>query len=604
MPTAAEYREQLKQLLPPGQAFPRDPGTTLHDLLDGMSIELARVDERGFALPLEANPNTTNELLSDWERVAGLPDRCSGVLEETIQGRRNALLAKLASTGGQSIPYFISIAAALGYQVTITEFRPFRVGLSKVGDALTNGDWQFAWQVNAPETTVVSFRVGMSAVGEALRTWGAGSLECKIRQLAPAHTIPIFAYANSSLDLLFDSDTYLLNQQTSSFASLVTFTRAGAGGRWNAAGVYEMIASNLPRFDYDPITHAPLGILIEEPRTNILFQSAALENAYWNKSNCNVTVSATPAPDGSGFMRQLLASAPGSVALSKGPGAISSIHTESFFVKAGTCETCTLRFYDTIGEAARASFSLTTGAVLNSSGPVLAGFTITPVGGDIWRITLTADYSARSSAGLAVYLYVNSYIGAVAGESILAWGAQLEAGAFATSYIPTVATAVTRGGDNAILSDLGPWYSQAHGTFFVEFTQGQIGVGSVGNYVYASSAVSSQNRIVLRNGLGQGNIYGTTSNGAAVLQSEVYGGTIQSGTPGRAALAIALNDVGISLNGRPVITDALAELPTPDRIGIGSATSGATQYANSTIKRIRYYPRRLSDAELITLTAS
>jgi len=194
MPTAAEYREQLKQLLPPGQAFPRDPGTTLHDLLDGMSIELARIDNRGFTLPLEANPTTTSELLGDWERVAGLPDRCSGVLEETLQGRRNALLAKLSSTGGQSPGYFISVAAVLGYQVTITEFRPFRVGRSKVGEALTNGDWQFAWQVNAPETTVVSFRVGLSAAGEPLRSWGNEILECKLNQIKPAHTLLLFSY--------------------------------------------------------------------------------------------------------------------------------------------------------------------------------------------------------------------------------------------------------------------------------------------------------------------------------------------------------------------------------------------------------------------------
>jgi uncharacterized protein YmfQ (DUF2313 family) len=194
MPTAAEYREQLKALLPPGQAFPRDPGTSLHDLLDGMSLELARVDGRGSALPLEANPTTTNELLGDWERVAGLPDKCSGSLEETMQGRRNALLSKLESTGGQSVQYFTELAQSLGYAVAIDEFRPFRVGSSVAGDALTNGLWAFAWYIQAPEASPVDFRVGQSAVGEPLRAWGNDTLECKITQLKPAHTIPIFAY--------------------------------------------------------------------------------------------------------------------------------------------------------------------------------------------------------------------------------------------------------------------------------------------------------------------------------------------------------------------------------------------------------------------------
>ena len=194
MPTAAEYREQLKALLPPGQAFPRDPGTTLHDLLDGMSVELARVDGRASGLPAEANPASTMELLSDWERVAGLPDKCSAVLEETLQGRRNALLTKLTSTGGQSAAYFIELAASLGYTVTIEEFRPFRAGRSVAGDLLTNGPWAFTWLVRAPEVTVTTFRAGLSAAGERLRTWGNDTLECKINQLKPAHTIAIFAY--------------------------------------------------------------------------------------------------------------------------------------------------------------------------------------------------------------------------------------------------------------------------------------------------------------------------------------------------------------------------------------------------------------------------
>lgn len=194
MRTAAEYREQLKSLLPPGQAFPRDPGTTMHDLLDGMSVELARLDARSEVLPVEANPSTTNELLTDWERIAGLPDKCSGTLEQTIQGRRKALLTKLTSTGGQSPSYFIELASSLGYTVTITEYRPFRAGRSYAGDALTNGPWAFTWLIRAPEVSVTDFRAGLSAAGERLRTWGNDTLECKLNQLKPAHTIAIFAY--------------------------------------------------------------------------------------------------------------------------------------------------------------------------------------------------------------------------------------------------------------------------------------------------------------------------------------------------------------------------------------------------------------------------
>lgn len=189
-----EYGQLLKNLLPSGAAFVREPGTNLEQLLLGLAVEFSRVEARADQLAVEVNPLNSVELLPDWERAAGLPDKCSGQLETTLQGRRNAVIAKLASTGGQSVQYFIEVAAALGYTITITEFRPFQVGRSRVGEALTNGPWQFAWQINAPGVTVVSFRVGLSAVGEALRTWGNDTLECKIRQIAPAHTIPIFSY--------------------------------------------------------------------------------------------------------------------------------------------------------------------------------------------------------------------------------------------------------------------------------------------------------------------------------------------------------------------------------------------------------------------------
>lgn len=189
-----EYTALLKSLLPPGQAFPREAGTNLERLLAGAAVEFSRMEARADALAREVNPLETAELLTDWERAAGLPDRCSAELETTLQGRRAAVVAKLASVGGQSIAYFIEVAATLGFEITITNYRPFEAGRSVAGDSLTNGDWVFAWRVNAPEVTVTSFRAGLSAAGEPLRVWGNGVLECKLTSLSPAHTIPIFSY--------------------------------------------------------------------------------------------------------------------------------------------------------------------------------------------------------------------------------------------------------------------------------------------------------------------------------------------------------------------------------------------------------------------------
>lgn len=199
----SEYTELLKSLLPPGQAFPREGGTNLELVLSGLAPEFVRVEGRADRLALEVNPLEASELLSDWERAAGLPDKCAGTLETTVQGRRNALVAKLTSTGGQSKAYFIEVAAALGFKVTISEFRPFRAGLSQAGDPLTNGDWAHVWRINAPTTTVISFRAGQSSAGEALRAWGNDSLTCKIDQLKPAHTLALTGYGAAEIEALY-----------------------------------------------------------------------------------------------------------------------------------------------------------------------------------------------------------------------------------------------------------------------------------------------------------------------------------------------------------------------------------------------------------------
>lgn len=189
-----DYIEQLSALLPPGLAIRRETDTDVYKLLTALAEELARVDGRGDDLLRESDPRTTLEMLTDWETQVGLPDPCLAGVDQTVQERRNAVVARLTGRGGQSRQFFIDLAASLGYTVTITEFRPFRAGISTAGDALTNGDWIFAWRVNAPETTITPFRAGQSTAGEPLRAWGNERLECAIERVSPAHTILQFAY--------------------------------------------------------------------------------------------------------------------------------------------------------------------------------------------------------------------------------------------------------------------------------------------------------------------------------------------------------------------------------------------------------------------------
>ncbi|MDR2187042.1 MAG: DUF2313 domain-containing protein [Azonexus sp.] len=188
---ALEYRAQLLALLPPGLAWPRDEDAPLTRQLHALADEFARVDARASALIDEADPRSTTELLTDHERVAGLPDACTGPLA-TLALRRAALHGRITGIGGQSVAYFTELAAALGYTISITEYRPYRVN-SFVNDPLCDPDWHFVWQVNAPLETL-RWRTVASPVSEPLAAFGNELLECVIRRFAPAHTLVIFAY--------------------------------------------------------------------------------------------------------------------------------------------------------------------------------------------------------------------------------------------------------------------------------------------------------------------------------------------------------------------------------------------------------------------------
>lgn len=189
------YTQQLMALLPRGQAWPRQAGTLLHRLLSAIGIEFARIDARADDIVNEADARTTLEMMQDWERVLGLPDECTGPAD-TLQDRRNRVVQKLTTIGGQSKAFFIELAAALGYDIEITEFRPFICGLSHCGENLNGGhDCRFNWRVTVPGPRATRFRTGSSQCGEKLLTIAhAEDLECVMSRLKPAHSNLIFDY--------------------------------------------------------------------------------------------------------------------------------------------------------------------------------------------------------------------------------------------------------------------------------------------------------------------------------------------------------------------------------------------------------------------------
>jgi uncharacterized protein YmfQ (DUF2313 family) len=176
--TDDDYTQAMANLMPRGRAWPRDPDAFLMALLRSLAPTYARSGAAAAGLVDDVFPATTNSFLNEWEESLGLPDPCT-VLGATVTQRRNSILAKLVANGGQSPAYFIAVAAALGFTVTITE-----------GAAGTH-----QWTIHAPLTSIVYFRAGVSTAGEPLASWGNSELECRLTMLKPAHSQLLFAYS-------------------------------------------------------------------------------------------------------------------------------------------------------------------------------------------------------------------------------------------------------------------------------------------------------------------------------------------------------------------------------------------------------------------------
>jgi len=193
--TAGDLLSAFQQLLPRGRAWPREPAAVQTQTLATLMPTFQRLTARAANLLVDAFPSTTVELLPEWQATLGLPDPCAGPSPALAQEQAQ-VVARFIAGGGQSIAYFTAFAATLGYDITITQFAPFRVGVSTVGSPLYGDAWAFAWQVNAPNVTVDFFVVGNSQIGSPLQAFTNTVLECELARLSPAHTTVIFNFVS------------------------------------------------------------------------------------------------------------------------------------------------------------------------------------------------------------------------------------------------------------------------------------------------------------------------------------------------------------------------------------------------------------------------
>lgn len=157
-----------------------------------VGAELDAIQVKVDSLLNEMFPDTAYDLLPDWEREYGITPEA----DAPLQKRRDMVIQKCRARGGLSRTYFIALAAAMGYTITIEEEHPFIVGWSEVGvDPLNIEKSIYVWRVNVSGQPVYQFEVGLSVCGERLLWWpGVPELENLFNELKPGGTYVYFSY--------------------------------------------------------------------------------------------------------------------------------------------------------------------------------------------------------------------------------------------------------------------------------------------------------------------------------------------------------------------------------------------------------------------------
>jgi len=392
-----------------------------------------------------------------------------------------------------------------------------------------------------------------------------------------------------TLNLDFINNRYAVNGVEAPFADVFTFTRASIGTYYDSSGVLQTATADTPRFDYDPVTHAPKGFLGEEARTNLLTRSSEFENAAWSKSSVTITANTTDssAPDGSSTADKLIATAQTGTHVFYQPYTFTTgvVYTFSIYAKYSNHQYIALRIYDSV--ALYITFDLLNGTITNQESGITGK--IDSVGNGWYRLAATRTATASAVGNFASYFSnTSAYFGGVwaptGTESVLLWGAQAEASAFPTSYIPTTTAAVTRAAD-VLTVPTGGWFGSSSGSFFGQFAENSaqntgtsriMGTSFAGRFVYRLSG-----------GLNY-QIYDGTNIVTAVAQP------LNSSV--KVASSYGLGGLAISSNGTAPVTGAF-----DGTWGDQGFAWIATNFTG-TIAKYKYYPVQVSDTELQRIT--
>jgi hypothetical protein len=399
------------------------------------------------------------------------------------------------------------------------------------------------------------------------------------------------------------------NAQLEARSSATAYTPTTTQPITNYVPALQTALAGVPRFDHNPLTGESLGLEIEEQRVNLLTYSEQFDNAAWTKSAISITANTVVAPDGTLTADVLIEdTSTGSHQLTRSSNlsfSSGTAYTLTFFAKQNGRSRINIAAdvgASTFPAAANAIYDLSTGTIVSTGASATAS--IVSAGNGWYRCSFTATATATAGSRPGYYIQMTSsgnvsYTGD-GFSGIYLWGAQLEAGAFATSYIPTVASQVTRSADAASMTgtNFSSWYRQDEGTAYIEATT------SAPNSTFISLCdfgATSINRFTLSSDTSR------RINIGDVINNVVFGGANTSNlrsqnVPFKVAGYHSASGNAVCLDASAVATASNTAVAAATVLTIGARLDFGVPL-NGTIRRLAYYPKRLTNAQLQAITS-
>ncbi len=395
-----------------------------------------------------------------------------------------------------------------------------------------------------------------------------------------------------------------------------TFTRASVGTYFDSSGDLQTAASGQPRFDYDPVTHVPKGILIEELRTNYVQNgqfSGITPGVYTNLTSNHwrfgvpavmpgsvVTVTGVGTVNGLSYI-DLLYNLTTNSSGSNAYASLSMPSADQFAVVPGDDTVVSawmgVTSYSSVGGScavALSNRSYTAGGVYlaetNKSYSSVTPFALQIAAKLTHGATAAKSYSS---------MYIRIPNGGSCDLSIRVAGYQMERGAFPTSYIPTTNGTVTRQAD-ILTIPTGGWFNAAAGALTAQSVIPYVGGSSYPRIAEIGDG-SSNNRLSLtvNDAVADARAESIFTGGASQFGYSI--GAYTAGNTLRQGLVYAPNDAIAATDGTLGSVDTSVTLPSVDKLIVGGNSSGNNNL-NGTVNKLKYYPARVAGTQLQLLT--